>query len=89
MQQKIEGRRRMGRQSMRWLDDITNSMNMTGQTPGDGEGQGSLECCSPWGRKEPDMTEQLNKNKHRKKVGSQRDICICMFIAVLFTIAKR
>ena len=26
------------------------------QTPGDGEGQGSLECCSPWGRKELDMT---------------------------------
>ena len=29
------------------------------QTPGDGEGQGSLACCSPWGRKESDMTEQL------------------------------
>ena len=28
--------------------------------PGGGEGQGSLECCSPWGRKELDMTEQLN-----------------------------
>ena len=27
------------------------------QTPGDGEGQGSLEYCSPWGRKESDMTE--------------------------------
>ena len=30
------------------------------QTPGDGEGQGSLVCCSPWGCKELDMTEQLN-----------------------------
>ena len=30
------------------------------QAPGDGEGQGSLVCCSPWGRKESDMTEQLN-----------------------------
>ena len=30
------------------------------QAPGDGEGQGSLECCSPWGYKELDMTEQLN-----------------------------
>ena len=29
------------------------------QTPGDGDGQGSLESCSPWGRKELDMTEQL------------------------------
>ena len=27
------------------------------QTPGDGEGQGSLACCSPWGRKESNMTE--------------------------------
>ena len=30
------------------------------QTPGDGEGQGSLAYCSPWGHKESDMTEQLN-----------------------------
>ena len=30
------------------------------QVSGDGEGQGSLVCCSPWGRKESDMTEQLN-----------------------------
>ena len=28
------------------------------------EGQGSLECCSPWGRKELDMTERLNNNNH-------------------------
>jgi len=33
------------------------------QVPGDGEGQGSLACCSPWGCKESDMTEQLNNNK--------------------------
>ena len=30
------------------------------QTPGNGEGQGSLVCCSPWYRKESDMTLQLN-----------------------------
>ena len=30
------------------------------QTLGDGEGQRSLVCCSPWGRKESDPTEQLN-----------------------------
>ena len=30
------------------------------QAVGDGEGQGSLACCSPWGRKESDMTEGLN-----------------------------
>ena len=33
-----------------------------GQIPGDGEGQGGLACCSPWGCKELDMTEQLNNN---------------------------
>ena len=30
------------------------------QAPGDSEGQGGLACCSPWGRKESDMTERLN-----------------------------
>ena len=30
------------------------------QTLGVGDGQRSLECCSPWGRKESDMTEELN-----------------------------
>ena len=32
------------------------------QTPGDNEGQRSLACCSPWGRKEWDVTERLNNN---------------------------
>ena len=32
------------------------------QTPGDGEGQGSLACCSPWGLKESDTTQQQNDN---------------------------
>ena len=32
------------------------------KTLGDSEGQGSLVCCSPWGRKESDMTYQLNNN---------------------------
>ena len=31
-------------------------------TLGDGEGQGSLECCSPWGHKQSDTTERLNNN---------------------------
>ena len=32
------------------------------QALGDGEGQGSLTCCSPWGPKEWDVTKQLNNN---------------------------
>ena len=35
------------------------------QVPGDSEGQGSLACCSPWGCKESDMTERLNKNNKK------------------------
>ena len=32
------------------------------QTSGDSEGQGSLACCSPWGHKESNMIQWLNKN---------------------------
>ena len=54
---KIEGKRRRGQQRMRWLDDITNSMDGFEQALGVGEGQGSLACCSPWSRKGSDVTE--------------------------------
>jgi len=47
-------------------DEIVDSINghEFEQALGDGEGQVSLLCCSPWGHKESDMTEQLNKNKN-------------------------
>ena len=32
------------------------------QAPEDSEGQGRVACCSPWGHKELDTTEQLNNN---------------------------
>ena len=38
------------------------------QAPGDGDGQGSLVCCSPWGHEESDTTEQLNNNGAQEKV---------------------
>ena len=58
---KIEGRRRRGWQKIRWLNGITNSMDM-------GLGglqelvirQGGLACCSSWGFKESDTTERQN-----------------------------
>ena len=36
------------------------------QTARDSEEQGSLACCSPWGHKESDTTEQLNDNKQNR-----------------------
>ena len=62
MLRKIEGRGRRGRQRMRWLDGITDSMDMmsVSQALGVGDGQGSLVCCSSWGRRESDTTEKLN-----------------------------
>ena len=39
------------------------------QTLGDSEGQGSLTCCSPWGQKDSDTTEQLNNNNNRISLG--------------------
>ena len=56
---KIEGGRRSGRQSMRWMDGITNSMDMSLSKVWE-LGQGGLVCYSPWSGKESDMTEWLN-----------------------------
>ena len=55
---KIDSRRRRGQQRMRWLDGITDSEDIG--LGGLGDGQGGLACCSSWGPKELDTTEQLN-----------------------------
>ena len=56
----IGGRRRRGRQRMRWLDGIPDSMDVgLGELRGVGDGQGGLACCDSWGRKELDTTERL------------------------------
>ena len=58
----IEGRRRRG-QRMRWLNGLTDSMDMSlSKAPGDEE-QGCLVRCNLWGNKESDTTEQLNNNR--------------------------
>ena len=53
----IGGRRRRGRQRMRWLHGITDSVDMSlSQLRRFGDGQEGLACCGPWGCKESDTT---------------------------------
>ena len=68
--EKIDGGRRRGRQRMRWLNGITESMDMSL-----GDGQGGLACCSPWGRKESETTERLHFTScwERLKAGGEGD----------------
>ena len=44
------------------LNCTNRFMKSLGDFLGDSEGQGCLACCSPWGRKELDITEQLDNN---------------------------
>ena len=61
----IEGWRRRGRQRMRWLDGITDSMDMSlnklREMVKDRE---AWHCCSPWGHKKLDVTDLLNSNNN-------------------------
>ena len=56
----LGGRKRRGQQRMRWLDGITNSMDLSVWTPGVGDGQEGLVCCHSLDRKDLDTTERLN-----------------------------
>ena len=59
----VRGRRRRGRQRMRWLDGIIDSTHMSlGELQAFGlpPEQGGLACCDSWGRRELDTTERLN-----------------------------
>ena len=54
------------------------------QAPGDGEGQGSLACCSPWGCKESDTTEWLNNNPLLSVAKSASEGKVC---SILWSVA--
>ena len=57
---KIDGGRRRGQQRMRWLDGITDLIDLGLSKLRKLVMKRSLACCSPWGRKELDTIEQLN-----------------------------
>ena len=50
-----------------WRDGVSWTGDEFEWTFGVGEGQGGLACSSPWGRKESDMTEQLNWTEYKNK----------------------
>ena len=56
----IGGRRKRGRQRIRWLNGITTQWTWVWVNSGKWWWTGSLACCDSWGHKESDMTEQLN-----------------------------
>ena len=57
---------------MRWLDSITDSIDMNLSKLGDTEGQGRLACCNPWGCKELHTTQRLSNNKGTYRVHSSQ-----------------
>ena len=66
---KLEDRRRRGRQRMRWLDGITDAMDMSLSNLRElVDGQASLVCCSPWSCKELDTTEQLDWTEEARRI---------------------
>ena len=68
---------------MRWLDGVTDSMDMSLSKLQVGDGQGGLECCSSWGRKESDTTERLNGLKMfflliKLEINTQVKVNLCL-----------
>ena len=57
---RIGGRRRRGRQRLRWLDGIIDLMDVSLGKLQELVMDRGLACCGSWGRKELDMTERLN-----------------------------
>ena len=59
---KIKGRRRRGRQRMRWFNGITDSMDMSLSKLWETVKEKSWACCSPWGHKELATNDNLARS---------------------------
>jgi len=82
-------------QDEKWVTDVVGWHHQPNghefeQTWGDSEGQGDLAFCSPWSRKESDMTEQLNNNNFTEQTSTQVDflswlfLFVCLFCFLVF-----
>ena len=82
---KIEGRKKRGQQRMRWMDGITDSMDMRlSKLQEIVKDKGSLACCSSWVLKESDITLGLNNsNKYKHNI---INITVVFFISGLYRI---
>ena len=78
---KTEGSRRRGWQRMRWLNGITDSMDMSLSKLG--EMVKDREAQRPWGCKESDTAEWLNNNNN-PDTGFHRRFCLCVSVLVNF-----
>ena len=66
---------------MRWLDDITHTNDMNMSKLQEIAKDREAWCCSPRGRKELDMTGQLNNNN--SNYSEYMSICVCIYIHIL------
>ena len=82
----IGGRRRRGWQRMRWLDGITESMDMSLSKHRELVVEGGLACCDSWGGKGSDTTEQLNWTEaYLSHIGfkNSRKVCVLSPLVML------
>ena len=79
---KIKSGRSRGQQGMRWHYWLDR--HEFEQAPGVGDGWEGLACCSPWGHKELDTTEQLNWTELNWSILMSKSVLILFFIIFIY-----